>query len=331
MMKIDIFCHVIPPKFKDVLYKLAGPGFHLKNVIDTLPTMYDMDLRFKIMDKYEGLKQVLTLSMPALEQVAEPEKAAELAKLVNDEMAELVAKYPDRFVAAAAALPMNNMDAALEEVDRAIKDLNLRGIQLVSPINDKPLDAPEFMPLYDKMAEYDLPIWIHPSRTADFADYKSEKRSHYMIFSNFGWPYETTVAMTHLVFSGVLEKHPRLKFITHHSGGMVPFLVERIIGAYDHAALLRNAKYNSKISKPPIEYYRKFYADTAIYGHTPGLMCALDFFGADHMLFGTDMPYDSEMGDRYTRQTIQSIDRMQISENDRRKIYSENAIKLLRL
>jgi len=328
---IDIFCHILPYKYKEVLYKITPPNFYLRDVIETLPTLFDLECRFRIIDKYQGIRQVLTLSLQPVENIAKPKKAAELAKLANDEMADMVAKYPDRFVSAIACLPLNNMDAALQEVDRAINDLKLRGVQLNTPVNDKPLDLPEFMPLYEKMAQYDLPIWIHPTRTVDFADYRTEKKSQHMIFSNFGWPYETTVAMARLVFSGVLEKYPNLKFITHHSGGMVPFFEQRIVGAYDHATKLRHAKYTEALSKPPIEYFKMFYADTAIYGSTPGLMCAYSFFGADHMLFGTDMPYDSELGDRYTRQTIQSVEQMAISDDEKEKIYAGNAMRLLRL
>jgi aminocarboxymuconate-semialdehyde decarboxylase len=246
-------------------------------------------------------------------------------------MAELVLKYPDRFSAAVACLPMNDMDAALKEVDRAINDLKFRGVQIFSPINDKPLDSPEFLPLYEKMSKYNLPILIHPERAVDYPDYRTEKRSRYMIFSNFGWPYETTVAMTRLVFSGVLEKYPNLKIVTHHCGGMIPYLEQRIVGSYDHAEMLRGSRYKQNLTKPPIDYFRMFYNDTAIYGSTPGLMCAYAFCGADHLLFATDFPYDSQFGERYTRQTIESIQNMAIPDGEKSAIFEGNARKLFRL
>jgi len=330
-MKIDIFPHILPIKYKEALYKLAPPGFYIQNVIDSLPTLFDLGHRFRIMDKFEGLMQVLTISAPPVELIAEPQKAIDLAKLANDEMAELVLKYPDKFAAAVACLPLNDMDAALQEVDRAINDLKFRGVQIASTINDKPLDSPEFIPLYEKMSRYNLPIWIHPEREASYADYRSENRSRYMIFHIFGWPYETAAAMTRLVFSGILERFPNLKFITHHCGGMVPYLVERIKGAYDHAEMLRGARYKQGLTKPPIDYFRLFYYDTAIYGNTPGLMCAYAFCGTDHMLFGTDFPYDSQFGERYIRQTIEAIENMDISDLDRKQIFEDNAKKLLRL
>lgn len=330
-MKIDIFPHILPIKYKEALYKLAPPGFYIQNVIDSLPTLFDLGHRFRIMDKFEGLMQVLTISAPPVELIVEPQKAIDLAKLANDEMAELVLKYPDKFAAAVACLPLNDMDAALQEVDRAINDLKFRGVQIASTINDKPLDSPEFIPLYEKMSRYNLPIWIHPEREASYADYRSENRSRYMIFHIFGWPYETAAAMTRLVLSGILERFPNLKFITHHCGGMVPYLVERIKGSYDHAEMLRGARYKQGLTKPPIDYFRLFYYDTAIYGNTPGLMCAYAFCGTDHMLFGTDFPYDSQFGERYIRQTIEAIENMDISDLDRKQIFEDNAKKLLRL
>jgi len=330
-VKIDIFPHILPVKYKEALYKIAPTGFYIQDVIETLPTLFDLDHRFRIMDKFEGLMHVLTISSPPPEGIANPEKAVDLAKLANDEMAELVLKHPDRFAAAVACLPMNNMDAALKELDRAIHDLKFRGVQINSPINEKPLDSPEFMPLYEKMAQYHLPIWIHPERPADFSDYRTEKRSKYMIFHVFGWPYETASAVTRLIFSGVLEKHPTLKIITHHCGGMIPYLADRIIGAYDHAEMLRRAKYKQGLTRSPIDYFRMIYYDTAIYGNTPGLMCGYAFCGPDHMLFATDFPYDSQFGERYTRQTIKAIEEMEISESDKKKIFEENARTLLRL
>ena len=330
-MKIDIFPHILPIKYKETLYKIAPSGFYIKDVIETLPTLFDIEQRFRIMDKYEGLMQVLTLSAPPIEQIGDSRKAVDLAKLANDEMAELVLKHPNRFAAAVASLPMNDIEAALKEVDRAINELRFKGVQINTPINDKPLDSPEFIPLYEKMSQYDLPIWIHPVRDVDFSDYRTEKRSKYMIFHVFGWPYETAAAMTRLVFSGILEKYPNLKIITHHCGSMVPYLEQRIIGAYDHAEMLRGAKYKRGLSKPPIEYFKMFYYDTAIYGSTPGLMCAYAFCGADHMLFATDFPYDSQFGERYIRQTIQSIEQMNIGDLEKKMIFEDNARKLLRL
>jgi aminocarboxymuconate-semialdehyde decarboxylase len=219
----------------------------------------------------------------------------------------------------------------LKEVDRAINELMFRGVLIYTPINGKPLDSPEFMPLYEKMSQYDLPILIHPMRSIDYPDYITENASKYRIFSTFGWPYETTVAMTRLVFSGILERYPNLKVVTHHCGGMVPYFEQRIIQFHDTAER-RREKHKLGLTKAPIEYFKMFYNDTAIDGNTPALMCAYGFFGADHLLFGADMPLgDSQLGYRNYRQTINAIKQMDISDGEKTKIFEGNARKLLRL
>ena len=331
-MKIDVFTHIIPINYKEVLFRTAPKGFYTQNVIESLPTIFDLEHRFRLLDKFDGLMQVLTMSGPPVEDIANPEKALDLARLANDSMAELVFKYPDRFAAGVACIPMNNMDAALVELDRAFNDLSLRGVQLNTPTSDKPLDSPEFMPIYEKMNQYNLPIWLHPVRSSDVADYRSEKHSKYMISHTIGWPYETGAAMTRLVFSGILDKYPELKIITHHAGGVIPYFEQRIIGAYDYAEfMMRKAKYRNNLRKAPIEYFKMFYADTAVYGNAPALMCAHAFFGTDHLLFGTDFPFDTQFGERYTRQTLEAMEQMNLNESEKKKIFEDNARRLLRL
>ena len=328
-MKVDIYPHILPTKYKEALYKIVV-SHRLKETIEAIPTLFDLDLRFRILDKYDCV-QVLTLSAPPVEAVAGPKEAAELSRIANDEVAELVNKYPDRFVAGVASLPMNDMDAALREADRAINDLKFRGIQICSSINGKPLDSPELFPLYEKMVNYNLPIWIHPARGLKTPDYPGEKESKYQIWSIFGWPYETTVAMTRLIFSGVLEKYPTLKMITHHCGAMVPYFAQRISCAYDLTEKRLKEPVKQGLTKVPIEYYRKFYNDTAVSGNRSALMCAYDFFGPEHILFGTDMPFDDELGSRLVRQTIESIEQMDVPNSVKKKIFEDNAREHLRL
>jgi predicted TIM-barrel fold metal-dependent hydrolase len=329
-LKIDVFPHIIPVKFKDAVAKALNKPTGGR---DQMPGLWDLDIRFRLMDKYDGYVQVLTLGKTAgtPEEVGDAQKALDLTRLANDELAELVLKYPDRFPAAVANLPMNDMDAALKEADRAIKDLKMRGVQIFTPTNDKPLDSPEFLPLYEKMAQYKLPIWIHPTRPDTVADYKNEARSTYRIASLFGWPFETTTAMTRLVHSGILEKYPDVRFITHHAGGMVPFYAARIAQFQDTDEMVRYGHYKDKLTDAPIKYFQRFFADTALNGNTPALELAHKFFGADQLLFGTDMPYDNSFGDRDIRETIRAIEDMDISAVDRKKIYEDNVRSLLRL
>jgi predicted TIM-barrel fold metal-dependent hydrolase len=329
-LKIDAYSHIVPPKYKETLYKVA-PKMHDQQIVNCLP-LYDLDRRFQIMDKYEPLRQVLTLGRIPVEHVAGPDIATDLAKRANDEMAELVAKHRDRFVSAIATLAMNDIDAALKETDRAIKDLNFNGVYVHSPVDEKPLDSPEFTPLYEKMAEYDLPIFIHPMRKMDHPDYLTEKESKYLIFSLFGWPYDTTSAMARLVFSGIMEKYPNLKIVTHHCGGMVSFYSERINQFTQLMEFGREGESGLSLKKPAIDYFKRFYADTAIYGNPTALECGRNFFGGDRILFGIDFPLgDTEQGDRNYRQTINAIEKMNITEEDKKKIYEDNARELMRL
>ncbi len=330
MLKIDIFTHILPAKYSKIVLETLPVGTNMMNNIRFTPPISDLDSRFRIMDKFEGSRQVLTISSPPIEEITDSNKSADLAKSANDELAELLTRYPDRFVGAAACLPMNNMDATLLEIERAIENLKLSGIQLYTPVNDKPLDSPEFLPLYQKMSYYDLPIWIHPKRSKDYADYRTEPESKYSIFSVLGWPIETTIAMARLVFSGILEKYPNLKFITHHCGGMIPYYAERISWSLGLVLFLKN-NVNQNLTRPHIEYFKMFYNDTAINGNTSALMCAHDFFGADHLLFGTDMPFDIEYGERNLRQVASAIEEMAISNDEKEKIFEGNARRLLHI
>jgi predicted TIM-barrel fold metal-dependent hydrolase len=340
-VKIDIYSHIQPRKYLDALLKLVETHHkHLLTrfrVIESTRSLWDMGERFRVMDKYEGLVQVLVPTGPPVELLAKPGDVAGLVKLYNDEIAELVEKYPDRFIAGVACLPLNDVDAALEEARRAITELGFKGVLVDSPIYDysaektKPIDLPEYMPLYEMMSDYDLPIWIHPRRESSMSDYTTEKESKYFINHCFGWPYETTVAMARLVFSGVLETYPTLKLITHHAGAMVPFFADRIVKLYGYQGFHAQTAFMEKLKKPPIDYFKAFYNDTALYGSPAGLMCAYAFFGGDRLLFGTDMPYDAEQGDQYTRETIHAIEQMHITGLEKEKIFKDNAMALLHL
>lgn len=330
-MKIDIYSHILPQKYKEALFKTADDGFYIQKTVESTPPLFDLEKRFRLMDRYEGLVQILTLGAPPVEAVANAKNSVDLSRLANDEMAEIVFKYPDRFPAAVACLPMNNMDAAIRETERAIEDLRFRGVQIATPINDKPLDAPEFFPLFEKICEYNLPVWIHPMRPVSHPDYRTENSSKYRINVEWGWIYETSVAMARLVFSGILERLPDLKIITHHAGGMTSFMEHKIKSSYDRAEMREKDKTKQGLRKDIIDYFKMFYCDTALNGCTAGLDCACSFFGADHMLFATDVPFDSQLGHRTLRDTIQSVEEMRIDDTDRQKIFETNARKLLRL
>jgi predicted TIM-barrel fold metal-dependent hydrolase len=190
-------------------------------------------------------------------------------------------------------------------------------------------------PLFEKMAEYDLPIWIHPARGANFPDYLSEDKSKYEIWWTLGWPYETSVAMARIVFAGYFDEFPNLKIITHHMGAMIPYFEGRVGPGWDQlGSRTSDEDYTvilKQLKKRPLDYFKMFYADTALFGSVSGTKCGLDFFGADNVLFASDSPFDPEKGPGYIRETIKIIEELPISDEDRKKIFEGNARKLLKL
>ncbi|KAB2347898.1 amidohydrolase [Actinomadura rudentiformis] len=333
MMKVDAYSHILPAPYFERMRELAVNPRALKRWLE-LPALHDLDARLRIMDEFgEGYQQILTLSSPPIELLAAPPESAALARLANESMLELCEKHPDRFPAFVASLPMNDPDAALEELARAIDDLGARGVQVFTNVNGRPLDDPAFQPLFDEMARRDLPVWMHPARGPAFADYATEDTSKYEIWWALGWPYETSVAMSRLVFSGLFERHPDIKIITHHMGAMIPYLEGRIgLGWSDQlGSRTADEDYRDLLPQRPLDYFRRFYADTALSGSDIGIRCGLEFFGADHVVFGSDCPFDPEGGPMYIRETIRVIDALDVHDLDREKIYYRNIRRLMRM
>jgi len=338
-LKLDIFPHIFPKTFFDRMKAIAGQNPSLAGQIKrwlNIPVLWDLDARLKMMDRFKGYRQILTLSLPAIEFLAPHDKSPELARLANDGMAEIVAKHSQYFPAFVASLPMNNVPEALKEMDRAINRLGAKGIQIFTNVNGRPLDEPEFFPIFERMANhYDLPIWVHPTRGAKFADYPGEEKSKYEIWWLFGWPYETSAFMARLVFSGMLEKLPKLKIITHHLGAMASFFDARIgLGMDQLGARTADEDYSlilKRMAKRPLDYFKMFYGDTSVNGSRAATRCGLEFFGPDHVLFGTDCPFDPEGGPLFIREIIKTIDSLKLKDGDRRKVYFGNAMRMLRL
>jgi uncharacterized protein len=331
MRKIDVFNHVLPVRFFERIGDYKDIGKRMREV----PMLFDLDTRLRVMDRFADYVQVLSAGMPPIEALAEPQSSPELAEICNDGMAELCVQYPERFPTFIASLPLNNPDAAMRELARAIEQLGARGVQLFSNVNGKPLDAPEFAPLFAAMARYDLPIFLHPARGADFADYQAETRSKYEMWWTFGWPYETSVAMGRIVFAGMFERHPAIKIVAHHYGAMIPFFEGRVGPGLDQlGARTSDVDYRAELkhlTKRPIDYFRMFYADTAVFGSRAATECGLAFFGADRTLFASDAPFDPEKGPMYIRETIRILDELACSDEDRAKIFHRNAERLLKL
>ncbi len=328
-MFIDIYTHFFPGEFYAKMTQAAPRLENIGKRMQAVVAIHDLDERFRQMDPFGDYRQMISLPNPPLEEITDAETGAELARVANDAMAELVLKNPNRFPGFIAALAMHDMDTAMVELHRAIKELGARGVQIFTNVDGKPLDLPQYQPLFDAMAEYDLPIWLHPTRPASHSDYASEERSRYEMWWCFGWPYETSIAMTRLVFSGLFDRHPAIKIVTHHMGGMIPFFDGRIGTGMDVlGARTTDEDYSdvlSSLKKPHLEYFKMFYADTAMFGTNGGIKCGLDFFGDDQVVFSTDAPFAP------VRETFRSIDEMNLESAQLDKIMFGNAAKLMKL
>ena len=335
MRKLDVFNHIYPKPYFDLMMAVAPTFKDIGKRMRNIPMLVDLDERFRVMDRFDEYQQVLSIATAPIEVLSRGQDSVDLARAANDGMAALVGKYPDRFPGFVAALPLGDVDAAMRETERAVGDLGARGIQVFSNINGKPLDRPEYLALFDRMAAFGLPVWLHPFRGADVTDYASESKSLFEIWWTFGWPYETSVAMARLVFSGIFDRHPGLKIITHHLGAMVPYFEGRVGPGWDQlGSRTSDEDYGAvlkRLKKRPIDYFRMFYADTAVFGAYDATVCGLNFFGPDHVLFASDAPFDPERGPMYIRETIAILDRLPIADLDREKIYWRNAVELLKL
>ena len=335
MHKIDAFNHIFPKAFWDRMLEIAGDYKDMGKRVRDVPMLVDLDERFRVMDKFDDYVQILCLASPPLEVLAGPDDSPDLARRANDGMAELVAAHPDRFPAFIASLPMNNPDAMESEMNRAITDLDAKAVQVFTNVNGRALDGAQFEPLFAGMAAFDLPIFVHPARGANFPDYLDEDASQFEIWWTFGWPYETSVFMARFVFNGYFDRWPNLKIVTHHLGGMVPFFEGRVGPGWDqlgkrtsdvdYTGVLKGLK------KPHMDYFKMFYADTAVFGSASATKCGLDFFPLEKILFASDAPFDPEKGPMYIRETIRVLNDLGLPEDDLSAIYHGNVTSLMKL
>ena len=332
---VDVFCHWLPRPFLDAVFARSGQQLHMLERASQIPVMVDLEARFSVMDQFEGYRQIPSIASPPIEAVDGPTGAADLARIANDAQAQMVQLHPDRFPGFVASLAMNNPEAALAEAERATLELGAVGVQVFTNVNGQPLDQPAFLQLFEAMGEQRKPIWLHPARAMSRPDYPDEEVSKYDLWWALGWPYETSLAMGRLVFSGLFDRYPDLVIITHHAGGMVPMMEGRfgpglkMLGTRNPPQLADAVA--TPLQEPPLDAFRRFYADTATFGSQAAIECGVAFFGAERMMFGTDMPFDPEKGPGFIRETLSAIDKMSLSPQDRDRILSRNARLVLGL
>jgi len=327
---VDIYCHIFPDKFFQEMNRIAPRLGNIGARLRGVKKLFDLDERFREMDKFGDYREIISLPNPPIEDLAAGKVGFDLARIGNDAMAELCARHRQRFPTFVAALSMTDVEGSVAEARRAVNELGAGGVQIFTNLAGRPLDDRAFEPIFATMAELDRPIWLHPARTAAMPDYPAEQKSRFEMWWCFGWPYDTSVAMVRMVFAGLLDRYPRLNIITHHLGGMIPYYDGRIGPGLEVLGSRTSDEDYSKIlpslKRPHLDYMHDFYGDTALFGGgVHALRCGLEFFGSEHVVFATDTPLGP------IAPTIEAVKRLDIAESDRRKIFAGNAERLLHL
>lgn len=333
---IDMFNHYLPPEYYDRVVALGGDA-HMMNRARKMRAMSDIDYRLEKMREFDGYCQVPSIVSPNVEQLVGSEHSAGLARFANERFSSLCEKYPRQFPTFVATLPLDNMEKASREAEYAIRRLGAAGVQIFTNQAGRPVDSADFYDLYHTLDRLNALLWIHPARTvAQPYYYRTEKEERYELWWTMMWPIETTMAASRLVYSGLFQRFPGLRVLLHHAGGMLPMEGGRI----DNGLMLygtRTAPSRGDLTESPVKglnqgrEFRKFYADCATFGSHAAIACGISFFGIDHMVFASDMPFDPEDGFGYVRRTLADIDRLAISESDKEKLRWRNAARLLGL
>lgn len=324
-MIIDFHNHYYPPAYLDALkagrsairmdYDADGnPRLHYPGDYNILvPGHRDLDYRERVLAEHGVDLQVATFTTPGT-HMESPALAAELARKVNDAYAaERTRRTHFTFL---ATLPLNDPAASVDELARAMGDLCLPGAMVFSNVNGTPLADRSFEPLWQKANELKAVIYIHPAHPLGV-----EAMEQYWLMPLVGFLFDTTLAAAHLVFAGVPERFPDIRWVLCHMGGAIPYLAERLDRGFEAFADCRH-----HIARPPSDYLRQFYFDTVNFDPA-AIELAVRFAGVDHILAGSDYPH--QIGS--IPKMLQAIGELPIGEADKRKILGENAARLLGL
>jgi len=332
-MIIDYHAHFYPRPFMEEIARNGAPygvGLERNESGDEIlqfegmhfwaykENFFDAQRRLAVLDEAGVELQVLSMGPPMV-YWADPQLASRLCQIMNDEIACLVERYPTRFVGF-AALPFQDQRLAIEELKRAHQSLGLVGVQMGSNIHGKPLDHPDLWPVYEKIEENDLPIFVHPVNPL------GQPGIHdYRLDLTVGFPFDTTLAAARLVLGGVMERFSGLKFCFAHLGGALPFLKERLDIGWRTRNIFPGKR--TTIPKPPSEYIKLFYLDVVSCAD-PALLCSLACSGTDHLVLGSDAPF--AVGD--LKKSVECVQNFSFfTEEDKIKILYSNAAKLLKL
>jgi aminocarboxymuconate-semialdehyde decarboxylase len=328
MRIVDFHNHYYPPEYVEALKRPASgssvrvtydadgnPCVHYPGDYNILvPGHRDIDFRQRVLDEHGVDTQVLSFTTPGV-HVERPDLAVAWARMVNDAFARVVRERRGRFTAL-ATLPLNDPAASVLELERAMKELGLPGAMVFSNVNHVALADERFAPLWKKADELDAVIYIHPTDPAGV-----EAMMDYWLMPLVGFLFDTTLAASKLVFSGVVERHPRIRWVLTHMGGATPYLAERLDRGYRAFAECRR-----NIGRPPSEYLCQFYYDTVNFNPS-AVRLALDFAGEDRILAGSDYPH--QIGS--IPLMLETLRGLGISEAAKEKLLGGNAVSLLGL
>jgi len=322
--KIDAYTHFASEKMVAYIEQKTRKPMVFKELFSKIKTLTDVNARIAFMDKF-GIDAHCLIPLPWLESSPEvyssPEWAAEAARICNTHFAELAQQNKGRFYVA-ALVPTTNQDVMMAEAIYALQDLSMDGLALFCGPTVKPLDDPIFDPLWNLAEALDKPIWLHPCRPQFIADYEaySQRGSQFQIWNTLGWIYDTSVAMVHIAAAGIFKRHPSLKIVTHHHGGMIPFFIERFE--------TQTANFND--GSLFLEDMHHFYCDTATFGENAlNIQQAINFFGKDKVLFGTDTPMDMSKPGFFTECGIRSIEKLNLSNESSELLFWKNCHSML--
>jgi predicted TIM-barrel fold metal-dependent hydrolase len=280
----------------------------------------DIERRLQHMDQLGIDIHVLTIPAPGADRFARDD-AIGMARVANDAIAAIARKHPKRFIGF-FTLPSADIQASLDEIERSVNHLGLRGFGCFANLNGQALDREELFPIYERLARHKLPVYIHP--TAPLAT--EAVGIDIMPTLIFGWAFDSTVGMTRLVYGRVLERFPEINWVVADVGGVLAFFAQRAINIYSGRTEEIRHKYG--LQENPLDSFRRFYVDTADHPAST-LRCVKDFFTADRMVLGTNYPYGPEEGCVLVKNSLKAIDGLDLSTSEKEKILSGNAARIL--
>jgi 6-methylsalicylate decarboxylase len=310
-MRIDVHAHYWTEDYLDLLVDLGQAGADAARGIGAGGGA-EMDARLRLMDRAGVEIQVLS-ACPQLPYGEDGEKAARAARFVNDQYAELAGRRRDRF-RAFAALPMPHLDESVGEMRRALDDLRMAGVAMNTTVLGRALVEPDYEPIFAELNRRAAVLYLHPAGNGACSPLIGNYHLTWMV----GAPVEDTISIMHLITHGVPARYPNIKIINSHLGGALPMLLQRADDQYRWEA--------PDTPEPPSVTARRMWYDTVGHGHVPALRCAIDSFGADRLLLGTDFPYEN--GDIFLR-AVDYINDPQIGTTTARAILDQNASAVL--